>query len=50
MGKVARGDVLSYEMTWDFKRVYDKDFAFGLGQSHLAIQEFLSSMITTKRK
>ncbi|WP_270281198.1 LPXTG-anchored aggregation substance [Enterococcus faecalis] len=26
-GKVARGDVLSYEMTWDLKG-YDKDFAF----------------------
>ena len=27
MEKVARGDVLSYEMTWDLKG-YDKDFAF----------------------
>ncbi|EHB5081920.1 TPA: LPXTG-anchored aggregation substance [Enterococcus faecalis] len=26
-GKVARGDVLSYEMTWDLKG-YDKDFGF----------------------
>ncbi|HBI1717975.1 TPA: LPXTG-anchored aggregation substance [Enterococcus faecalis] len=26
-GKVARGDVLSYEMTWDLKG-YDQDFAF----------------------